>query len=54
LKLLADFVTDVAVVGVKFFQLAVKGVNVFVLELRFTELADNIQNVLRPISLRDG
>jgi hypothetical protein len=36
LKLLADFVADVAVVGMKFFQLAVKGVNIFVLELRFT------------------
>ena len=48
LKLLADFVADVAVVGMQLFQLAVKGVNVFVLELRLAEATHDVQHVQRP------
>ena len=52
LKLLADFVADVAVVGMQLFQLAVKGVNVFVLELRLAEATNDVQHVQRPATLR--
>ena len=42
LELLADFVADVAVVGMEFFQLAGVGVNVFVGEFGFAKTMDEV------------
>ena len=45
---MADFVMDVAIVGMKFFQLAGEDVNIFVGEFRFSQAPHDIQNVQRP------
>lgn len=42
LELLADFVADVAVVGMEFFQFGSEGVNVFVGELRFAQAMNDV------------
>jgi hypothetical protein len=45
LKLLADFIADVAVVGMEFFQFWGEGVDVFVGEVRFAEAMDDVEDV---------
>lgn len=54
LELLADFVADVAVVGVEFFQFALKCVDVFVGENRFFDSTDDVQDVQGPAALVGG
>ena len=51
LELLADFVFDVAVVGMKFFQFAGEGVGVGGGEFLFVEAADGVEDVQCPAAL---
>ena len=52
MKLLADFVADMAVVWMKLFQLTSESVNIFVGEFGLTELSYDVQHVQRPAALR--
>jgi len=54
LKLLADFVADVAIIGMEFFQFAGEGVGVHGCKLGFSKAADGVEYVQRPATLGDG
>jgi hypothetical protein len=54
LKLLADFVLDVPVIGMKGFQLTRKGIDIRISEFLFSEPLDDGQDVLRPAGFKAG
>lgn len=54
LELLADFGSDVPVIGMELFQFTGEGINVFVFEFRFAEAVDDVQDVQRPTAFGDG
>jgi hypothetical protein len=54
LELLADFIGDVAVVGVEFGELVGEGVGVAIRKLRFVEAADGGEDVQGPAAVLKG
>ena len=54
MKLLPDFIADVAIVGMQLLKFPLEDVGVRSRELGFTEAADGVEHVQCPAALGDG